>query len=398
MGGLLFDRDKTVLNPESLEPCFLLMSRAGVHADKGFTNVSPFLIQKSIDTVGGKIVSCKRLKSGQLLIECVNGKQADRIIKMMSLSHEIFVNIEEHRSLNMSKGIFYTNELRELGDDEVKSEMIKLNPNIVEIKRLKKRDPETKKLTNVDSGLYIVTFNVRHAPDTVVVGYFITEVNTYIPNPLRCYNCFRFGHISEKCSSSVKICPHCCNTEHTSIDETGRREKCDKQAKCNNCQREHNSLSKECPVYKKEYAIQTIKTKEKKTMYEARKEYERRNPLPTTYANVITPTSRPCNCLCKCQQNEERKPTTAEKTTPTKTLKEALSSIPTIREVTKPDGSKISLIPKNVSKRKKREISNAEKKKKQNTHKNDEENTTTKNGEPNETDNDILSSCSSTYE
>lgn len=375
MGGLLFDRDKAVLNPESMQPTFLLMSRAGIHANKGFSNVSPFLIQKSIDAVGGKIVDCRKLRNGQLLIQCSNGKQANKIIKMLSLSNDIFVNVEEHRSLNFSKGIFYTNELRELKDEEVKEEIAAINKNVVEIKRLKKRDPETRKLTNIDSGLYIATFNVRKAPDHIFVGYFYTGVRPYIPNPLRCFNCFKFGHISDKCSSQVKICPHCSNTEHTSVDESGKRERCDNQPKCINCQKDHNSFSKECAAYKKEYAIQSIRITQNKSMYEARKEYEKQNPLPSTYANAVTtmqstPTTKQCNCLCKCQQSGEKQNlTTTEKTSPVKTLRETLSSVSSMREVRRTDGSKITIIPKNISKRKKREITNAEKKKKQNTNK-----------------------------
>lgn len=400
MGGLLFDRDKAVLNPESLQPTFLIMSRAGVHAEKGFSNVSPFLIKKAIDTVGGKIIDCRKLRSGQLLIQCTNGKQANKIIKMMSLSFDIFVNVEEHRSLNLSKGIFYTNELRELDDNEIKEEMTEINKDVIDIKRLKKRDPETKKLTNIDSGLYVVTFNVRKPPEYILVGYFNTEVRPYIPNPLRCFKCFKFGHISDKCSSQIKICPHCSNTEHTSVDETGKHEKCDKQPKCTNCQKDHNSLSKECPTYKKEYAIQTIRIIENKSIYEARKEYEKRNPLPSTYANAVTTptttttatTNKACNCHCKCQQSgEEMKLTTTEKT-PVKTLKEALSSVSSVREIKQTNGSKITLLPKGISKRKKREIANAEKKKKQNTNKELEKIT------DDIMEDDLMSSSSSTYE
>lgn len=96
-----------------------------------------------------------------------------------------------------------------------------------------------------------------------------TQVKPFIPNPLRCFKCFQFGHISESCLSEVKICPHCGNTEHIVNDPSGRREKCDRPAKCANCQQAHNSFSKECEVYKKEYAIQKIKVTQKKTIKEA---------------------------------------------------------------------------------------------------------------------------------
>lgn len=358
MGGLLFDRDKTVKNPNSTHPIFLIMSRAGVHADKGLADVSPFLIQRSIDAVGGKVKSCKKLRSGQLLIQCFNGKQASKVIQMMSLSLDIFVKVEEHTSLNKSKGIFYSNELRCLSDDELLREIREQNPSVIEIKRLKRRDPETKTLTTNDLGLYITTFNVSDLPEKILLGYMYTMIKPYIPNPLRCFKCFQFGHVSEGCSSPDKMCPHCSNVEHTSVDEAGKRERCDKPPKCANCKQQHNSFSKQCVSYMKEYEIQKIKVTQKKTMNEARREYDRQHTLPTTYANII----KPCNCKCKCQESGDKKPTT--KSTADPNPKTTTTS--PVRKITKTDGSKIELLPKNISKRKKRELSNAEKKKKEN--------------------------------
>lgn len=360
MGGLLFDRDKKVLNQDSTHTVFLLMSRSGIQSDKGLVDVSPFLIQRSIDAVGGKVKLCKKLRSGQLLIECFNGKQANKIIKMITLSVDIFVQVEEHKTLNKSRGIFYSNDLRGLSDTELLREIQEQNPNVTEIKRLKKRDSETKQLTDIDLGLYIVTFNIYDLPEKILLGYLSTIIRPYIPNPLRCFTCFQFGHVSEKCSSQEKVCPHCGNLEHTKIDKTGRHEKCDKPPKCANCQQKHNSFSKECDVYKKEYAIQVIKITQKKSIYEARKEYERKNQLPTTYSNTV----KSCNCQCKCQESENKKLTMTTKNNTTTTTKDKPLSSP-VRQITKANGSKIELLPRNISKRKKREITNAEKKKKE---------------------------------
>lgn len=95
------------------------------------------------------------------------------------------------------------------------------------------------------------------------------------------------------------------------VAESGKREKCNNEAKCTNCQLQHNSFSKQSALYKKEYAIQKIKITQKKSINEARREYERQNQLPTTYAKVI----KPCNCECKCQENANKILTTKEKIT-----------------------------------------------------------------------------------
>lgn len=201
------DKDKTVLNPNSKDPIFLLMTRTGINENHGLSNVSPFLIQKSIDCIATRVKMCKKLRNGTILIECFNGKQADKIIKMKSLSTNIFVNVEEHNSMNKSKGTIYTHDIKCLSDAEILVELKSQNPSIVEIKRVKKRNPETKALTNEDMGLYIITFNTSELPEKILLGYQSVEVRAFIPYPIRCFKCFSFGHVNEKCTVIEKKMP-----------------------------------------------------------------------------------------------------------------------------------------------------------------------------------------------
>lgn len=170
MGAILLDKEKCIVNQTTKDPVFLLMSRTGVGHDKGLSIISPFLIKRSIDTIGGTVRLCKKLKTGQLLIQCNNGLQANKIIKMKSLSQEIFVNVEEHTTLNKCKGMIYTQEIRTLTDSEILFELKEQNPSIMEVKRIKKRDNVTKALTNEDVGLYIVTFNTGEIPEKIYIG------------------------------------------------------------------------------------------------------------------------------------------------------------------------------------------------------------------------------------
>lgn len=360
MGEILLDKGKTVLNPNSKDPIFLLMKRIGMQDQLGLSNVSPFLIQKSIDGVGSKVKTCKKLRNGTILIECFNGKQADKIIKMKSLSSSIFVEVEEHNSLNKSKGTIYTHDLKYLTDAEILTELKTQNPNIVEIKRIKKRHPETKAVTSEDMGLYIVTFNTSELPEKMILGYQSVEIRAFIPYPMRCFKCFSFGHISDKCPSPDKKCAHCSESEHSEIDVTsGKRKPCEKVAKCTNCKENHNSFSKNCAVFKKEFSIQRIKISQKKSLYEARKEYARMNPLPSTYAKII----KSCSCECKCNKTNPEKRSTGEGSKTPPPSKASTSGLSTLK-VNKPDGSKITLLPAKINKRKKRELAKEDKKRK----------------------------------
>ncbi|KAL5275294.1 hypothetical protein ACFFRR_001296 [Megaselia abdita] len=141
--------------------------------------------------------------------------------------------------------------------------------------------------------------------------------------------------------------------------------------KCANCTEAHNSFSRFCPTYKKEFEIQKIKVTQKKTISEARKEYAIQNPLPMTYAKIL----KTCNCVCKCQQQNKAgtssTPSTSAKTSPskqnTKPTTNASQSNSKALTITKKDGSSFKLLPSSTSKRKLRQLAQENKKLKNKT-------------------------------
>lgn len=358
---ILRDEAKRVSATKLRGPVFLLMKRTGLGADDGLTKVSPFLIKKSIDCIGGAVKMCKKLKGGELLIQCFNLEQANKIITMKSLSANIFIDVTEHKTLNKTKGTIYTNEISYLSDAELLTELKDQNENIIEIKRFKRRDDNTKALTNEDSGLYLLTFNCPELPERVHIGYNSVQIRDYIPNPVRCFKCFAFGHVADNCSSQTKLCPHCSGMEHTETNESGKRELCSRPAKCVNCKEAHNSLYRKCEVFKKEFTIQKIRITQKKTMFEARKEYSRLNPLPTSFASTL----KSCSCKCTCQDQKKTTKTTTSNTliNPMSEPAGPSSTIATLK-VKQPDGSNIRILPKNVPKRLLKELARSNKSKK----------------------------------
>lgn len=104
--GLQFDFSKK-LSINSSGPIYLLINRTEKDAD--FTSVSPFLIKKVIDsTCDGEVAECKKLRNGTLLIKTQNNIQANKLIKLKSMSHSIHIQVSEHASLNYSKGVIYS--------------------------------------------------------------------------------------------------------------------------------------------------------------------------------------------------------------------------------------------------------------------------------------------------
>merc|ERR1711895_227664 len=158
---------------------------------------------------------------------------------------------------NTSKGIVYCEHLTNMTDDEILSELKEQNPCIIEVYRIKRKEGSTL----VDTNSFILTFNSTNMPEEIKIGYLLTKVKVYIPNPRRCFNCQKYGHGKNKCNSKT-ICARCGQEGH---------EYCQEQAKCFHCHQAHDTTSKECPKYKLEKKVMEEKIKNNITMYEARK-------------------------------------------------------------------------------------------------------------------------------
>ncbi|GFV77962.1 uncharacterized protein TNCV_1161 [Trichonephila clavipes] len=100
-------------------------------------------------------------------------------------------------------------------------------------------------------------------PSTIKAGYLNCKIRPYIPNPLRCFKCQRFGHSQTACRGQL-TCSRCASVGHVSSD-------CSLELKCVNCLQPHSADSKLCPKWKIEKEIQTIKTNKNISYIEARK-------------------------------------------------------------------------------------------------------------------------------
>ncbi|GFW90134.1 putative RNA-directed DNA polymerase from transposon X-element [Trichonephila clavipes] len=109
----------------------------------------------------------------------------------------------------------------------------------------------------------ILTFNSPTLPKTIKAGYLNYKIRPYIPNPLRCFKCQRFGHSQTSCRGQL-TCSRCASIGRSSTD-------CTLELKCVNCTQFHPSDSKLCSKWKIEKQIQEIKTNKNIFYPEARK-------------------------------------------------------------------------------------------------------------------------------
>lgn len=129
-----------------------------------------------------------------------------------------------------------------------------------------------------------MTFNKPKIPEKIKIGYHIKRVEQFIPNPLRCYKCQRYGHHEEKCSNQA-VCGRCGEGDpHHTTDQ------CREVCKCANCGGDHPVYARVCEKWKKEKEILTLKHTKNISFLEARKIIEA-SRKEKTYSQVVKTTT-----------------------------------------------------------------------------------------------------------
>ena len=250
--------------------------------EKPITSLSPFVIEKQIEAQIGTAKSVKKLKNGTLLVETTRKTQTENL-KKLDLFFGVPVAVTEHKSLNTSKGIIRNPILKSETEENI---LEYLKPQgVTHVKRFTiRRNHEI-----VNTNTLLLTFNSIVTPKTLKIFYQIIPVELYVPNPLRCFNCQKFGHHESNCPADVgSVCERCGTGNHDHLTS-----QCQNQAKCVNCGENHMSRSSDCDVWKKEKEVMKIKVTQRLTYPEARKVYEQPKPEFTFSKVVSTMPKRP---------------------------------------------------------------------------------------------------------
>ncbi|GBO04664.1 hypothetical protein AVEN_44499-1 [Araneus ventricosus] len=211
----------------------------------------------------------------------MNAKQSEQLMKLQKIG-EIQVKVAPHHSLNHSKGVISESEFqRDLEDDIL--ECLK-DQKVIAVRRITiKRNNQ-----NFPTKHVILTFNTPVLPKSVKIAYMNCPVRHFIPNPLRCFKCQRFGHTITACRSK-QICARCSLPDHDSNNCSSTT------PKCYNCNGDHPAFFRSCPRYKQEKEILTVKITKNISFPEARKIVNDRTPKPgisysSALNSVVTPS------------------------------------------------------------------------------------------------------------
>ena len=244
--------------------------------EKPVTSLSPFVIEKQIESMIGTAKSVKKLKNGTLLVETTRKTQTENLKKQTSF-FGVPVEVTEHQSLNSSKGIIRNPILRAETEENI---LEYLKPQgVTHVKRFTIR----KNNERINTNTLLLTFNSVVTPKTLKIFYQIIQVELYVLNPLRCFNCQKFGHHENNCPADLgSVCEKCGTGNHDHLAS-----QCKKPAKCVNCGENHMSRSSDCDVWKKEKEVMKIKVTQRLTYPEARKIYDQQKP-EFTFSKVVS--------------------------------------------------------------------------------------------------------------
>nr|XP_042913209.1 uncharacterized protein LOC122273208 [Parasteatoda tepidariorum] len=257
-------------NYDPTQARFIILSST----DKKLSTLSPFLVQKSLESLMGNPKIVRQLPSGDLLVETSSVKQTTALLKSHKLGN-VTIRASPHNTLNISKGVISDKALQYLPISEIIEGLS--TQGVIDARHITiKKGSEI-----IETQHIILTFSTATLPTDVKAGYRNCKVRPYIPNPLRCFKCQKFGHSTNNCRGK-ETCSRCVQTGHTF-------KSCTSPELCINCHESHSASSRLCQKWKQEKQILNIKVTQNLSYTEAKTKFLNSQPRPNiSYAAAIS--------------------------------------------------------------------------------------------------------------
>lgn len=233
-------------------------------SSKSLATYSPITIDRCLRKSIGQYDSCKPIRNGNLVVLCKSSQQIKTLLNLKVLK-DTGISIPVLTSLIKpvgAKGVIY-NVPTGISDEELLSCLKQYE--VKHTKRFKIKMQREKETSFAESKTVLLHFECSDLPEKVQIGYLSFTVKQYIPKPLRCYKCNRFGHVASKCRGNERCAK--CGGSHTAANCSNTF------VKCVNCNGNHSAASKECPRYHHEAQVLQFQASKKLTYAEASKRY-----------------------------------------------------------------------------------------------------------------------------
>ncbi|GFN91188.1 RNA-directed DNA polymerase from mobile element jockey [Plakobranchus ocellatus] len=173
------------------------------------------------------------------MVELKSNDQAKKLGAIATFL-DIPVTVSPQKSLNSSKGVIRSRDLRCCSEEDMVEEL----SGVTHARRIKVRRGEDK----IQTDTVDLTFDSPKPPSRIRAGYLTLDVRPYVPLPMRCYKCQRYGHGKDRCNKPAAVCVRCGKGGHVERD-------CLADPHCVNCRGDHAASSKTCPKFLEEQAI-----------------------------------------------------------------------------------------------------------------------------------------------
>ena len=92
--------------------------------EKPLTKISPFVIQKTIQSVAGDEQKVTKMKNGSLLVECQRHQQSENVLSLKTIM-DIPISATPHRTLNFCQEIVRDrdHDLSDMTEEEILNEL-----------------------------------------------------------------------------------------------------------------------------------------------------------------------------------------------------------------------------------------------------------------------------------
>ncbi|XP_053380203.1 uncharacterized protein LOC128548777 [Mercenaria mercenaria] len=253
------------------------------------TSISPFVIDKTLESVAGAPKSVKKLLSEDLLVEVEKPAHAQNLLAMtLCFNHPC--KCIAHSSLNSPIVVIHCPDLAGVSEMEIVQELTA--QHITAARRIKRKLGK-----EIHTNAIIFTFGIPFLPSFINVGYLRTKITTYIPNPLQYYNCSKFEHNEKTCNAN-HICPKC-SLEHDT---------CSPSLCCVNCSEPHSAKSRDCKAWEVEKEVLHVKFTQGRGFPEARQIANAKfisSSLTATYSSFTkSNTNKSIKCIDASTQTD----------------------------------------------------------------------------------------------
>lgn len=235
------------------------------------------------------IIEIRKLNRNRIRVQTKSKISANAILQhapLRSLQQiNCFIPNQYVKSIGIVRGVS-----TDLSNDEI-SEFMESSVPIESFERLNYWDKENR-VSKPGTTLKIV-FRTTNLPQEIKIFYVVKKVTHFIPAPIICRNCLRYGHTAKICKSmNESRCNNCTEKIHSFINND-----CNKSCvhctnscvvKCMHCKESnnHKTSSRECPVMKHQTIIKEKMVKEKLSYQEAKQQLGNSTTPNLTYANA----------------------------------------------------------------------------------------------------------------